>query len=438
MSGKEIFVILFAINVLIESTNATIDASSETTPDSSPLMSNVSLTKENIDRLLRQYDESQNKLFYSDDEELREDSLMSRCQLVDIMNGDCFTRLLFDSVCDTDHTPALIQGSTVIPISKDIIKGAGLSVDKLKNMIKSGALTCIHNKSVSPNQSSQNGPNNEGSSGSSNQPHSMPFPIQTNPPSHSNSHSSEPQTESQSLPNSVHRPFPIDQFVSNLSPQNLVQSSAQTNNMAQEMNKILLQLIMHLLNRNGGDNTGGSATNFIPNPCPSCTCLNCPRPNVATKGLNPLVNPNYDLSNILGTATSSSNGATGTGATATTNPFQQLVNAIIGMEKLKFDIFRQKVNADAQLINHKINFDLNLIKGSANAKQALINAIVQSLNAIDAKRQHDSPDASNASVASNQHSSGQSEASEHSGHGQTSQNDQQIVQNFDIEKQKNE
>ena len=454
MDRKEIFIFLFIINVIIESTNGKIDATSDTTPDSSPFISNVSLSVEKFDEMFRKYVESQNKLFYSSDQELSDDSLMARCQLADIINGDCFTRLIFDSVCDDNHMPALIQGSTMIPMNKDIIKGAGLSVEKLKNMIKSGALTCIHNSNGNSgaNHNSQTGHNGQnGQNGHKEQPGYQPNQIINNqpnygapsqhhfvppPPPPPPSQSHNPQQSVFPLPD--YKPnlgqslYPISQSGSN-SPLPTTSNSVDTNGMVQEMNRILLQLILHLVNKNSGENPGANI-NLIPNPCPSCTCVNCPRPNVGITSTNSGINPSTNLGDILGagTGTAMGSGTSDTGdsdnggASGAANPFDQLVNAIIGMEKLKFDLFRQKVNADAHLINHKINFDLNLIKSSANLKQALINAIVQSLNSINLKKQHDDPDAT-AKQPSDQTSGDP-----------TLQNVSQSADNDVIEKQKNE
>ncbi|CAG2174731.1 unnamed protein product, partial [Oppiella nova] len=117
--------------------------------------------------------------------------------------------------------------------------------------------------------------------------------------------------------------------------------------------KILLQVVLNLLTKNNGGN-GLS----IPNPCPSCSCKNCQQLSAET---------------AAGVATGAK----------LADPIGQLANAIVGVEQWKLDLLKQKINADARLINSKINFDLNLIKSNLNLKQSIINSIANSVNGVN-------------------------------------------------------
>lgn len=259
--------------------------SSDKLSDSLLLMEKINQSLPKFMSVIKKYVNYDNTKFVEMTNDLAKEKseLSSKCNQNDIVSGRCPKMLSSDNLCQSDYVPALVHGNRVIIINNELIASAGLTSEKLRNMINSGAITCVPIEMSSPK------------------------PTQRT------------TTESPVLPT--------------------ISSSSE------DMNRMILLLLLNLLNQNTNKNG-----DTIPNACPTCSCKNC------------------------GSGSSSNSG--------TDNAFSQLANAIIGMEQLKFDLIKNKINADAHLLGSKLNVDLHLIKSKMGLQQALVNALLGSLNSL--------------------------------------------------------
>jgi len=241
--------------------------------------------------MIKKYLDLDNRHFFRIADDLTEENsdLKLRCDYDDIVSGKCPMKEPsgdhHDDLCPSNYVPALVHGTTIIVINNGLIANAGLTSEKLKNMISSGAITCV--------------------------------PVEMS--------SAKPTTT----------PPPV--------------TTSSSSSSSDEINKMILLLLLNLLNQN--KNNINSNVDKVANPCPTCSCKNCgPSPSSPLSG--------------------------------TDNAFSQLANAIIGMEQLKFDLIKNKINTDAQLLGSKLNIDMNLIKTKMGFQQALANALLGSLNSL--------------------------------------------------------
>ena len=292
------------------------------TTDLGVLTTNISQSLTNFSNLINNYIESENKLYFGLNEDSNENDLSFKCNLEEVIIGKCKIRPTSDSLCESGHIPALIRDNNVIPISHELIKTAGITSDILKNMITNGVINCVPNRIITQNQ------------------------VQST-------------TIAATLP-----------------------SLPPITSTTDEMNRILLQIVVNLLNKNHQNGE------LLPNACPTCSdCKHCGKSG-AKEAPKSGPSPSGTSSGIA-------------------DSIGQLANTLMGIEQLRWDLLKQKIGADARLINSKVNLDLNLIRSQVGLRLALINSIANSLNSLS------------SSIASSGHNTG---------HHKPIQNDQQIPQ----------
>jgi hypothetical protein len=284
-----LFLSLFCLKIF--TSEVKIDENSfDDTIDTSLIEQQISESLPQFKTLLKNYLSSNDKQFFSLTNDSHEENfdLSLKCDYNDIVSGRCPSKSSTRNLCSHNSVPALIHGNSVIILSNELITNAGLTQDKLKNMIDNGAITCVPNGMIS-----------------------------------------EKPTQKTTTPSSV---------------------TSVTSSSSDDMNKIILLILLNLMNQNNNNNKGTQ------NPCPTCSCKHC------------------------GTSSSSSSNS------GTDNAFSQLANAIIGMEQLKFDLIKNKINADAQILGNKLNIDMSLIKSKMGLQQALVNSLLGSLNSINSNQ----------------------------------------------------
>jgi hypothetical protein len=284
-----LFLSLFCLKIF--TSEVKIDENSfDDTIDISLIEQQISESLPQFKTLLKNYLSSNDKQFLSLTNDSPEENfnLSFKCDYNDIVSGRCPSKSSTRDLCSHNSVPALIHGNSVIVLSNELITNAGLTQDKLKNMIDNGAITCVPNGMIS-----------------------------------------EKPTQKTTTPSSV---------------------TSVTSSSSDDMNKIILLILLNLMNQNNNNNKGTQ------NPCPTCSCKHC------------------------GTSSSSSSNS------GTDNAFSQLANAIIGMEQLKFDLIKNKINADAQILGNKLNIDMSLIKSKMGLQQALVNSLLGSLNSINSNQ----------------------------------------------------
>jgi len=287
-----LFLSLFCLKIF--TSEVKIDKNSfDDTIDTSLIEQQISESLPQFKNLLKNYLNYNNKQFLTLTNDSPEENLdlSLKCDYNDIVSGRCPSKSSSRDLCSHNSVPALIHGNSVIILSNELITNAGLTPDKLKNMIDSGAITCVPNEMIS-----------------------------------------EKPTQKTTTPSPV---TPVTSSSSN------------------DMNKIILLILLNLMNQSNNNNNNNKGTQ---NPCPTCSCRHC------------------------GTSSSSSSNS------GTDNAFSQLANAIIGMEQLKFDLIKNKINADAQILGSKLNIDMSLIKSKMGLQQALVNSLLGSLNSINSNQ----------------------------------------------------
>jgi hypothetical protein len=287
----QIFFILFSSSFCLKIFTSEVeidDNSFDDTIDTSLIEQQISESLPQFKALVKNYLSSNDKKFLALNNDSPEENLdlSLKCDYNNIVSGRCSSKSSSRDLCPHNSVPALIHGNSVIIVSNELITNADLTPDKLKNMMDSGAITCVPNEMIS-----------------------------------------EKPTQKTTTPSSV---------------------TSVTSSSSDNMNKIILLILLNLMNQSNNNNKGTQ------NPCPACSCKHC------------------------GTSSSSSSNSD--------NAFSQLANAIIGMEQLKFDLIKNKINADAQILGSKLNIDMSLIKSKIGLQQALVNSLLGSLNSINSNQ----------------------------------------------------